>query len=157
MYKIKRFSSSIDLSQLNIIARDGKRIELREYKSGMSSLLSKFSKRVRDNLDKSPNYDIYVDNVKIGEVNPSVISRDELNLIWIEIDEKFRGKGYAQSVLSAIVDLAKKMRFKYVTLEVPGNSPDAKHIYEKMGFKDDGYIGDDPVWGGLTRMKLILR
>lgn len=35
--------------------------------------------------------------------------------------------------------------------------PHAKHIYEKLGFKETGeaMLGDeDDVWGGLTKMKL---
>jgi ribosomal protein S18 acetylase RimI-like enzyme len=48
-----------------------------------------------------------------------------------------------------------------VTLEVPGNSPDARHIYTKLGFKvvkeaTAKEIKNDPVWGGLTDMKLDL-
>nr|DAM54618.1 MAG TPA: N-acetyltransferase-like protein [Caudoviricetes sp.] len=40
-----------------------------------------------------------------------------------------------------------------VTLEVPGISPDARHIYEKIGFKKNKRISDeDDVWGGLTSM-----
>ena len=37
----------------------------------------------------------------------------------------------------------------------------AKHIYEKLGFKPTGRVeGDeksDPIWGGLTYMKLDLK
>ena len=44
-----------------------------------------------------------------------------------------------------------------MTLEVPGNSPDARHIYEKLGFVAQEQIsGDDDIWGGLTSMKLDL-
>lgn len=43
---------------------------------------------------------------------------------------------------------------KQLTLEVPGISPDARHIYEKQGFEVVGQISDeDDVWGGLTSMK----
>lgn len=44
-------------------------------------------------------------------------------------------------------------RNKQLTLEVPTNSPDARHIYEKQGFVAGKRISDDDVWGGLTEMK----
>jgi hypothetical protein len=43
-----------------------------------------------------------------------------------------------------------------MTLEVPGNAPDARHIYTKMGFKVTGEVDGgykDPFWGGLTKME----
>ena len=44
-----------------------------------------------------------------------------------------------------------------VTLEVPGTSPNARHIYEKLVFEAVEVISDeDDAWGGLTRMKLKL-
>lgn len=46
---------------------------------------------------------------------------------------------------------------KYITLEVPTISPNARHIYEKIGFKATGTLGsEDDVWGGLTKMRLDL-
>lgn len=73
--------------------------------------------------------------------------------------EDYRGKGYSQAILTELIRFAKSQGYKYVTLEVPGRSPDARHIYEKLGFKDDGVLTtpeEDFYWGGLTRMKLKL-
>lgn len=77
---------------------------------------------------------------------------------WISVSDKERGKGYASSALNTIIDDAKRMGHKKIKLEVPGNSPDARHIYEKAGFKDTGEkLGDDDdIWGGLTKMELDL-
>ena len=51
-------------------------------------------------------------------------------------------------------DYTRKSGMKQLTLEVPGISPDARHIYEKQGFEVVGQISDeDDVWGGLTSMK----
>lgn len=45
-------------------------------------------------------------------------------------------------------------------MEVPGNAPDARHIYERLGFKEvytpPEMKEDDPIWGGLTNMRLDL-
>lgn len=51
------------------------------------------------------------------------------------------------------IKTSKKNGNKQITLEVPGNSPDARHIYEKNGFVAGKSISEDDVWGGLTKMK----
>lgn len=77
-----------------------------------------------------------------------------INLNWITIDKSSRGNGYASAALSAAKEFGKATGVKKMTLEVPGNAPDARHIYEKLGFKvikEADRI--DPVWGGLTEME----
>jgi hypothetical protein len=49
-------------------------------------------------------------------------------------------------------------RFLEFHLEVPGNAPDARHIYEKLGFIDTGRTREkhNKSWNGLTEMILKL-
>lgn len=81
---------------------------------------------------------------------------DSLDLNWIGIKNKHRGKGYATAAMEGVVKYAKKEKISKLTLEVPGNSPDARHIYEKLGFKMDGRTFLDKAtmegWGGLYGM-----
>lgn len=86
-------------------------------------------------------------------------SEDTANVVWIGINSKSGGKGYGQSAMRTMLSELKKSGFKNVTLEVPTTSPNARHIYEKLGFKDTGekMLGDETdVWGGLTKMRLKL-
>lgn len=46
---------------------------------------------------------------------------------------EFRGKGYQQELIKYLLDFAKRKRFNYITLTT--NTPDAEHIYQKVGFK----------------------
>ena len=58
-----------------------------------------------------------------------------------------------------VINEARKNGFKKMLIEVPGHSPDARHIYEKNGFrvsKKQFNIDGDDIWGGLTRMELDL-
>lgn len=93
---------------------------------------------------------------KIGEANVLKKSDDELNLVWLGINPKFRGQGYATAVMEVARDYGSSQGFKRLTLEVPGISPDARHIYEKLGFVEDPNpkhkIDTHDVWGGLTEM-----
>lgn len=81
---------------------------------------------------------------------------DHLSLDWIGIDSKHRGQGYATAAFGAAVQYAKDNGIKRVTLEVPGASPDALHIYEKFGFKKTGQLTSNDMWGGLTSMELLI-
>lgn len=97
-------------------------------------------------------------NESIGEISlHDDIPEKELNIVWINVDKSQRGKHIATRVLQKIINIFKKAKYHRITLEVPGNSPDARHIYEKLGFKKFGTIGDpSDYWGGLTQMELIL-
>lgn len=144
------------------ISRSGNRIDLKVNKGGIiGKFLGKISKRLREEQGKSTNLDVYVNNENVGEVQLySKPNNQELNVVWIEIFDEYNGNGYSQSVLETIIKLAKEKGFKKITLEVPGISPNARHIYEKLGFKDSnpgkilGKRGD--YWDGLTEMELIL-
>lgn len=71
---------------------------------------------------------------------------------WINVDKKHRGKGHAQRAMDMLIREGKKDKYERFDLEVPGDSKDARHIYEKYGFKAGKKISDDDIWGGLTKM-----
>lgn len=95
---------------------------------------------------------------KIGAANFWHKGPDTVYLNWITINKHSRGNGYAGAVLKAAEDHSRAAGKKKMVLEVPGNAPDARHIYEKMGFKVTKEASakeakDDPIWGGLTHME----
>lgn len=92
----------------------------------------------------------------IGNAQVYRKSKDELNLVWLDIEKSHRGQGYAQAVMRSARDLGGEHGFKKLTLEVPGVSPDARHIYEKQGFtvvKEPSKADRHDIWGGLTHME----
>jgi len=125
------------------------------------TLLHKALWKVSENYRKSYSSSAMLtikdkDDKKVGDAFVTKVNNDELNLNWIGIDTSARGNGYATAALRAAAEFGKQEGFKEMTLEVPGNAPDALHIYEKLGFKVDHAIDadeDDFVWGGLTSMK----
>ena len=121
--------------------------------------LFRISDRDMRKLETVADYNIMEGNKNIGSLDLTKISKEELNVMWIEVNEKYRGHGYAQKILQWVIGFAKKQEYKILTLEVPGISPDAKHIYEKLGFRETGQItspDEDVYWGGLVGMKLKL-
>lgn len=128
--------------------------------SVIARFLSRF-KYFRKYIEKGANYNI-IDKATgktVGEIQIfEEIPGKELNIVWLDIDSRMRGKHYATDVMRSVIELARGKGYQTITLEVPGISPDAKHIYEKLGFKVTDRIEPDPydIWGGLTSMELKL-
>lgn len=115
--------------------------------------LGRVSKKYREGYSRQAMLDILDSSgKKVGDAHVQKRNDDELYLNWIGIKESSRGKGYATAVMKAGRDFGKQEGFKRMVLEVPGDSPDAQHIYEKMGFKYTGKETEDPFWGGLKDM-----
>lgn len=158
--KIKRFSK-LDIFQdsVKIISKKtGEILTVSRFHS-LLDFFGKYIRKLREWLNKKPSFDIYLGAEKVAELNLHEKSDEELNIIWIETYPNYYGKGYAQAILTELIRFAKSQGYKYLTLEVPGKSPDARHIYKKLGFEDDGILTipeEDSFWGGLTKMKLKL-
>lgn len=95
---------------------------------------------------------------KIGEANFWHQDKDTVYLNNIEVKKSARGRGYASEILKAAEDHSRSVGKKKMVLSVPGNSPDARHIYEKMGFEvtrvpTKKEIEKDLYFGGLTDME----
>lgn len=60
------------------------------------------------------------------------------------IDQRFQNKGYGTEALRQILKILKQ-EGRYNGVEVCVNREDtmAKHVYEKVGFVDSGYIDED--------------
>lgn len=108
-------------------------------------------------LKNSSHFSMTVDGKNVGSASFDWKKPGELNLVWLGIDKKQRGQGYASAVFDAAVQYGKANGAKALTLEVPGKAPDARHIYEKQGFVAGKQISpSNDMWGGLTEMRLDL-
>lgn len=141
----KRYKNSVSI---------GNGLYLLEQKPrGIGKILSKYSNKMSSEQKKSHIYDISNLKEKIGNLDIYDEDLKTTNIAWIDINKKERGKKYAQTVMDYVIHTERKNGKNYLTLEVPGDSPDARHIYEKKGFVEDKQLSDDDVWGGLTAMK----
>ena len=145
----------------DVTLKNGEKIAISGGKtSGFARILGRVSPRIRESINNSSQYALKDSSGKsVGEL--ALDDRGKaLNVVWVEVNQDQKGKGIATAVMKSAVDHAKKLGKESVTLEVPGRSPDARHIYEKLGFKEVGKLStpeDDPYWGGLTEMELKLK
>lgn len=134
----------------------GQDVTLEEIQtSKFAKLLGKNFENVYKNQLNSPMWNIKVDGKNVGEIELFQESEDSINVVWLGVREEGRGKGIATAALDATIADVKSKGYKQMTLEVPGDSPDARHIYESRGFVANEKISDDDdIWGGLTKMTL---
>ena len=146
------------LKSTTVTTKYGEKVNVRQIQSTKTAAaIRSLTRRGTEDWLKFDDYDISVGGKKVGNATLKRVSGDEINLQWLGIDSKFRGKGYATAVFGAAVEMGRKSGAKKLTLEVPGNSPDAKYIYERAGFKIVGEAEYDPFWGSLTNMEMDLR
>lgn len=123
----------------------------------LARFISKFSESYKKDADAFAMFGLHDKNgKKVGDAAFVRDSKTSLYLDWIGIKTNQRGKGYASSALRGVVKYAQDEGITKLRLEVPTNAPDARHIYEKLGFKGGKTVvdKDDPVFGGLTQMSL---
>lgn len=123
-----------------------------------TKFLAKRSEKLRNTLERSKSFKIKAGGEIVGEMDLYKEAPDSLNVVWVGVNKKYEGHGYGTAAMKGAIEYAKQTGCRQVTLEVPGVSPNARHIYEKLGFKDTGEVlGDsDDAWGGLTKMRLEL-
>ena len=151
-----------ELATLEVTAKNGKKVQVtQDRNSKFVDFVSSLSKKGTESAYDRAAFTFEADGKKVGEASFDKVSSDEINLVWLGINKNERGQGYASAVFDAAVQYGKSEGVDRLTLEVPGNAPDARHIYAKQGFNvtkepTPKEIKNDPIWGGLTHMELDL-
>ena len=151
-------SDYYEKSVLSTKGKDGTPITIEQLKkTSLQKLIARGSRHVYKKQMNTKIFEIKIGEKRIGDLELYQESPTSVNVPWLGIDSKQRGNGYATASLMTAAHECKERGYKTMTLEVPGNSPDARHIYEKLGFVAGKQISeDDDVWGGLTSMKMDL-
>lgn len=137
--------------------KSGKSISaIQDKEPKITSFLARHNLNFRKQIENTKNMTLKNERgERIGDLQLFHESPTSVNVTWLGIDPKHRGNGYATAAMKMAEDYARKSGAKQMTLEVPGNSPDARHIYERQGFRATGQLTDpeaDVYWGGLTGM-----
>lgn len=149
-------SSSIDGAK--VYSKHGVEVSLQKQPTSLiAKVVGKLSKKSREYQEKSDFMDVKVGGKTVGDLQLYREDKKSINVVWVSINEGHEGQGYGKAVMQAVVDHAKKQGLDRVTLEVPGISPNARHIYESLGFEATKVLSEQDAWGGLTAMELKLK
>lgn len=158
-YEVDEIAREREALKINSKTSKGSEVMLDHHHTpAFTKFLARHSDKLRETLKNSKTFKITANGKVVGEMDLYKESPDSLNIVWVTVSEKHEGHGYGTAAMKGAIQYAKQTGCRQVTLEVPGNSPNARHIYEKLGFKSTGEVlGDkDDAWGGLTKMRLEL-
>lgn len=145
-------------AKFNLKTKHGETVDVSEQRNlRVISFFASLSPGGYQYLKSMKAFKFSVNGTVVGNASFKRVNSDELHLNWLGVKKSERGKGYGSAVFDAAVKYGKESGCKKLTLEVPGSSPDAKHIYEKRGFVAGKMVSwEDDLWGGLTEMTLDL-
>ena len=66
------------------------------------------------------------------------LTDSEIEIYFIGVEEKFRGKGLGKRLLKNVINFSKDYRASTIVLEVGVNNRPAKNIYLSLNFKECG-------------------
>ena len=132
----------------------GETLTLRRDEGGrLAKALRRVSKTIREEADKTYNYDVLSGDKKVGTFQMYQKSNGEMNVTWGDTEKAYRGRGYMQACMSAGEKIAKELGNVKITGELVGNSPD---IFTAANHRGWVKVGEDRskavmvTWGGLT-------
>lgn len=67
-------------------------------------------------------------------LSATVIQPTEMFINVIVVDASMRGQGIGTSLINAVFEIARQNQFQAVVLDVVDTNPDARRLYERMGF-----------------------
>ena len=153
--EVKKYSS---IDGTKVYSKHGVEVALQKQPTSLiAKVVGKLSKKSREYQEKSDFMDVKVGGKTVGDLQLYREDKKSINVVWVSINEGHEGQGYGKAVMQAVVDHAKKQGLDRVTLEVPGVSPNARHIYESLGFEATKVLSEQDAWGGLTAMELKLK
>ena len=142
-----------ELKSVDVQSKNGKLVSLSQQRvTVLGAFVGSLGSRTEKAYLAHDEFSIKVDGKEVGSAALDRRANGELYLNWLGIKKSERGKGYATAAFKAAIDYGRQIGAKKLTLEVPGNAPDALHIYEKQGFKVGKQATADDIWGGLTEM-----
>ena len=131
----------------------GDDVILEKARYGIIAKLLRNIKSIRKEQDKLLIYNVKLKEESIGFIQIyEEVPEEVLNITWLYIKPKYEGNHYATRVMRTIINKAKELGYRKLTLEVPIGSPNARHIYEKLGFTAVKEIKDE-TWDNLTMME----
>ena len=106
--------------------------------NGDSGLLGRLSRLLRGPIDPPPSPAQEAEMRAIVGYAGLWLMTDEAHVTTIAVDPDFQGNGLGEVLLVALIDRAKEIGARWLTLEVRVTNEVAQRLYEKYTFKEMG-------------------
>ena len=74
----------------------------------------------------------------------------------LSVSKEFWGLGIASEIMKVLIEKAKEVYFEQIELQVIEENAAARHLYQKFGFYETGYINHSMKYANGTYAKSIL-
>ena len=74
----------------------------------------------------------------------------------VSVLKEFWGLGIASEIINAMIEKAKEAQYEQIELQVVAENAPARHLYNKFGFYETGYIKNGMKYADGTYAKIIL-
>ena len=105
---------------------------------GESGLLGRLSRLLRGPIEPPPSPALEAELRSIVGYAGLWLMTDEAHITTIAVDPDFQGNGLGELLLVALIDRAKQIGARWLTLEVRVTNRVAQRLYEKYTFKEMG-------------------
>lgn len=113
--------------------------EVRRYPvGGDSGLLGRLSRLLRGPIEPPPSPALEAELRSIVGYAGLWLMTDEAHITTIAVDPDFQGNGIGELLLVALIDRARQIGARWLTLEVRVSNDVAQRLYEKYTFKEMG-------------------
>jgi [ribosomal protein S18]-alanine N-acetyltransferase len=106
--------------------------------SGDGNLFERLSRMLRGPLEPAPSPALEAELRSIVGYAGLWLMTDEAHITTIAVDPDFQGNGLGELLLVALIDRAKQIGARWLTLEVRVTNEVAQRLYEKYTFKEMG-------------------
>lgn len=105
---------------------------------GDGNLFERLSRMIRGPLEPPPSPALEAELRSIVGYAGLWLMTDEAHITTIAVDPDFQGNGLGELLLVALIDRARQIGARWLTLEVRVTNEVAQHLYEKYTFKEMG-------------------
>ena len=96
---------------------------------------------IKDKMKKNNFFIVSEDKDKIiGCIRASIVNLDLAEIRTLCVDEPYRKQGIATELLENAIDLLEKKKMRKVVARSKADNTTAIKLFEKMGFKQEGYF-----------------
>ena len=110
----------------------------RPTQAGDGNLFERLSRMLRGPLEPPPSPALEAELRSIVGYAGLWLMTDEAHITTIAVDPDFQGNGIGELLLVALIDRAKQIGARWLTLEVRVTNEVAQRLYEKYTFKEMG-------------------
>ena len=111
----------------------------RHFETDYMGFASFDEKYIKEKMKKD-RFFVADDDGTVGCIRISFVDLDLTEIRSLCVDEEYRKKGVAQNLLEAGINFMKEKKMRKIISRVKSDNKDAIKIFEKNGFKQEGYF-----------------